>query len=396
MTPSQSIDPAAVTPSGPPAVTPGAVDIALRDGSTLRLRPVRPADEPALLRLLAGLDLDDRMLRFFSAAADVTAAARDAARVEDDRWGIVAVAGDDETVLAHGCAVREAPGSEAAEVAFVVARELRGEGVATALLALLADRARAAGIARLTAVVLPENHAMIDVFRDSGLQPQVRAAAGELHVTMPSELGAQARERFDLRDAEAAAAAVSHVLRPASVAVVGASERAGSVGGAVLRNLVEGSFTGRLHAVNPRGGTVAGLPAARSLAEVGTPVELAVIAIPAVAVLEAARDCAAQGVRALVVLSDGFGEAGEEGRARQRELVELCRRAGMRLVGPNCLGVLNTDPAVRLDATFAPTQPPAGHVAFLSQSGALGIAVIDTAQELGVGLCSPRSSTSTE
>lgn len=369
-------------------VASGVVDIALRDGSTLRLRPVGPADEPALLHLLAGLDVDDRMLRFFSAAADVKAAARDAARVAEDRWGFVAVAGDDQTVLAHGCAVREAPGSDAAEVAFVVARELRGEGVATALLAVLAERARAAGVARLTAVVLPENHAMIDVFRESGLQPQVGAAAGELHVTMPSELGVEARERFDLRDAEAAAAAVAHVLRPSSVAVIGASDRAGSVGGAVLRNLLGGSYTGRLHAVNQRGGTIAGLPAVRSLTAVGEPVEMVVIAIPAAAVLEAARDCAAHGVRAIVVLSDGFGEAGQEGRARQRELVELCRRAGMRLVGPNCLGVLNTDPAVRLDATFAPTQPPAGHVAFLSQSGALGIAVIDTAQELGVGLSS--------
>ncbi|MDO8213569.1 GNAT family N-acetyltransferase [Conexibacter sp. CPCC 206217] len=365
------------------------VDIALRDGSTLRLRPVRADDEPAILALLQALDADDRALRFFSAGANLRFAAHSAAAVDEaGRWGVVAVAADDTTVLGHGCAIRVAPGAPAAEVAFVVARELRGEGIATAMLALLAEHARSAGIEWLTAVVLPENHAMIEVFHESGLQPEVRVAAGELHLTMPAELGESARERYDLRDAEAAAAAVAHVLRPQSVAVVGASDRPGSVGGAVLHNLVEGGYSGRLHAVNRRGGTVGGLPAARSLGEIGEPLDLVVIAIPAVGVLDAARDCAAHGAHALVVLSDGFGEAGEEGRARQRELVEICRRAGMRLVGPNCLGVLNTDPAIRLDATFAPTQPPPGHVAFLSQSGALGIAVIDTARELGIGLSS--------
>lgn len=187
---------------------------------------------------------------------------------------------------------------------------------------------------------------------------------------------------------ETAAAAVRHVLAPRSVAVVGASERPGSVGGAVLRNLRAAGFTGALHVVNRHGGTVAGLPAARSVGALGAPVELAVVAVPAAAVAEVARDCAAHGTRALVVLSDGFGEAGEEGRARQRELAEICRQGGMRLVGPNCLGVINTDPAVALDASFAPTLPPQGRIAFLSQSGALGIAVIDTARELGIGLSS--------
>ena len=366
-----------------------AVDIALRDGSTLRLRPVRSADEPALRALLASLDSDDRALRFFSAGANLDRAAHEAARVDDrDRWGLVAVGPDDRTVLGHGCALRTSAGGEEAEVAFVVARELRGEGVATAMLAHLAELVRAAGVERLTAVVLPENHAMIDVFRQSGLQPRVRSEPGELHVTMPAELGAAARERYDMRDAEAAAAAVARVLRPRSVAVLGASGRPGSVGGAVLRNLVAGSFAGRLHAVNRHGGTVGGVPAVRSIAAIGEPVDLVVVAIPAAGVIDAARECADHGVRALVVLSDGFGEAGEAGRARQRELVEVCRRAGVRIVGPNCLGVLNTDPAVRLDATFAPSRPPAGHVAFMSQSGALGIAVIDTARELGVGLSS--------
>jgi len=373
----------------------GAVDIALRNGSSLRLRPVAAADEPELRRFLATLDERDRALRFFTAAADLDRAAHLCACVErGDGWGIVALApggGDDgaaERIVGHGCALRVAPGTDTAEVAFVVGSELRGGGVATAMLAHLAKLARDGGVRRLTAVVLAENAAMIDVFRESGFDVEVRAAAGELELSMPAEIGAGARERYDRRDAEAAVAAVGHVLRPGSVAVVGASARAGSIGGAVVRNLLDGAYAGRLHVVNRRGGTIAGLPAARSLRELDEPVELVVVAVPAAGVAEVARDAAATGAKALVVLSDGFGEAGEEGRARQRELVEISRRAGMRLVGPNCLGVIDTDPAVRLDASFAPTQPPPGHVAFLSQSGALGIAVIDTARELGIGLSS--------
>ncbi|MCW2952537.1 MAG: family N-acetyltransferase [Conexibacter sp.] len=363
-----------------------AVDVVLRDGTSVRLRTPRAEDAPAMRALLEKLDSRDRLLRFFTAAPNLDAAARWAVDRQPDRFGIVAVAGDDRTILAHGCAVRSEPGE--AEVAFAVDPRLRKAGIATTMLAHLAELAGAGGVDRLTAVVLPENRAMLDVFRESGLQPTIRWHDGELHLAMPTALGPAARERYDRRDAEAAAAAVEHVLRPRSVAVLGASDRAGSVGGAVLRNLIAAGYTGALHAVNRRGGTVAGLPANRSLDAIGAPVETVVVAIPAEGVAAEAEACGRLGVRALVVLSDGFAESGEAGRRRQQELLAICRRDGMRLVGPNCLGVLNTDPAIRLDATFAPHQPPAGRVAFLSQSGALGIAVIDAARELGLGLSS--------
>jgi acetyl coenzyme A synthetase (ADP forming)-like protein len=361
------------------------VDIALRDGTTLHVRPVRPDDELRLRDFLERLSPEDRVMRFFSAGTNVAAAARDAADVDyEDRYGIVAVGGDGETVLAHGCFVRTS-GREA-EVAFAVDGSLRGEGVATAMLAHLADAAREAGIDRITAVVLPQNRAMLDVFRESGLHPEVRVDHGDVQVSMPVVMDAEAWERYDRRDAEAARAAVSHVLRPSSVAVVGASDRPGSVGGAVLRNLIDAGFTGRIHPVNRRGGTIAGLPAARTPQEIGEPIELGVIVIPAAGVAQAAEDCAQAGARALVVISDGFAEAGPEGRRRQDELLAVCRRHGMRLVGPNCLGVMCTDPDVRLNAAFAPGRPIPGSIAFLSQSGALGIAAIDLAQELGLGL----------
>ncbi|MCW3013058.1 MAG: CoA-binding domain protein, partial [Solirubrobacterales bacterium] len=182
--------------------------------------------------------------------------------------------------------------------------------------------------------------------------------------------------------------AVEAVLRPRGIAVIGASERAGSVGGAVLANVLAAGFTGTVHAVHPRADRVHGVRAYPRVTDIAEPVDLAVIATPAAAVAGAARDCVAKGVRAVVVISAGFGEAGPAGEVRQHELLEICRAGGIRLVGPNCLGVLNTDPAVRLNATFAPQQPPAGRVGFLSQSGALGIAVIEAAAGLGIGLSS--------
>jgi acetate---CoA ligase (ADP-forming) len=367
--------------------TERVVDVVLRDGRTLRIRPVRPGDAAELGHFLANLSPEARVFRFFSAGTDLHAAARVAADVDyRDRYGIVAISGSDRSIVAHGMYIRTRAGP--AEVAFAVGDELHGQGIATTMLAHLAEAAAANGIDRFVADVLPGNHRMVDVFRESGLDAQVRAEPGLLVVSMPTELSAGAQARYDERDAAAAAAAVEAVLRPRGVAVVGASERPGSVGGAVLANVLAAGFTGAVHAVHPRASSVHGVTAHPRITDISEPIDLAVITTPASAVARAARDCVAKGVRALVVISAGFGEAGPAGASRQRELLEICRAGGMRLVGPNCLGVINTDPAVALNATFAPTQPLAGRVAFLSQSGALGIAVIEAAAGLGIGLSS--------
>ncbi|MEA2154305.1 MAG: hypothetical protein QOE11_445 [Solirubrobacteraceae bacterium] len=357
-------------------------DIALRDGATAHVRAAQTADIPALGAFLAGLSADSRWLRFLG-AVDAGAAARG---LVERGIGLLATAGPDGAIVAHACYVPEAPGR--AEVAFAVSDDWHGHGIATLLLVQLAELADAAGITTLTATVHPSNHRMLGVFRDSGFPIEVTSEPGELHVRLPARLGRGARRRFEERDATAAIAAVRHVLEPTSVAVVGASGRNASIGGVVLRNVLAAGFAGPVYAVNRHGGRVAGLPAYDSLADVPGPVELAVIAVAAPAVLAVARDCAAHGVRALVVLSAGFGEAGAAGRALQDELLSICRAGGMRLVGPNCLGVLNTDSGVRLDATFAPATAPAGPIAFASQSGAYGIAALELAAHRGLGLTS--------
>jgi acetate---CoA ligase (ADP-forming) len=212
----------------------------------------------------------------------------------------------------------------------------------------------------------------------------VRAEPGELHVELPAQLGREARARFEERDDLAAAAAVAHVLAPTSVAVIGASRRRGSIGGAVMSNLVAGGFDGGRYPINPHAHTIAGRRAFASVLDVPEPVEMAVVAVAAERVPEVARECAEKGLRALVVLSAGSGETGSEGRVLEDELLGICRAAGMRLVGPNCLGVLNTDPAVQLNATFAPGRPPAGRI----ESGAYGIAALGLAARRGLGLSS--------
>src|SRR3954469_13753227 len=243
------------------------VDVALRDGRSVRIRPVRQDDESALRDFLAGLSEQARTFRFFSPAVNLSWAARSAADVDYlERYGLVAVAADDRTVLAHGMyVVTRWPD---AEVAFAVADELHGQGIATTMLAHLVQAAQAVGISRFVAHVLAANHRMVGVFRQSGLDARVRARSGELEITMPTELSQDAQRRYDEREATAAAAAVEAVLRPRAVAVVGASDRAGSVGGAVLANLLAAGFAGALHVVHPRADRVQGVTAVRRVIDV--------------------------------------------------------------------------------------------------------------------------------
>ena len=360
-------------------------DIALRDGSTVHVRPVCPEDVERIECFLGELSNEARSFRFFSAATDLGQMAR---LFTDSRGGtsLLAVTSGDGQVVGHGQYFPD--GSGGAEVAFAVADRWQGRGIATLLLAQLAEAAAAEGVGQFTAVVLTGNRKMIGTFRDSGFPVDVCTQPGELKVTLPTTLTEDGGRRFEQRERTAAVAAVEHVLRPRSVALVGASRRPGSIGAAVMANLVAGGFTGPIYPINPNAATIEGLPAYASLRDVPAAPELAVVGVPAAQVVDVAHDCAAAGVSALVVLSAGFSEVGEAGEQRQRELVAVCRGAGMRLVGPNCLGVINTDPAVSLNASFAPGVPPPGRVGFASQSGAFGITALELARTHGIGLSS--------
>ncbi len=353
----------------------------------MSVRSLTAADEVELRDFLDGLSVESRWLRFFSAGADLRSAAAYMATLAPERGrGLVATAGDPERIVAHAAYVRD--GERRAEVAFEVADGWQGRGVASLLLAHLSALAAEDGIDTFTAVVLPDNHVMIKVFRDSGFAVDVRAQPGELCIELSAALGEEARACFEERDHVAAAAAVAHVLEPEAVAVIGASPQQGSMGAAVLDNLRRGGYRGRLSVVDPGADAARGVRAYRSIADVPGPVDLAVVAAPAASAVDVARECGAAGVRALVVLSAGFAELDTRGRKRQAELLSVCRASGMRLVGPNCLGVLNTSAAVALNASFAPVAPAPGRIAFASQSGAFGIAAVAEAGRHGLGLSS--------
>ena len=361
--------------------------IVLRDGGTIAVRPIRPEDEVDLARFYSSLSLQSRIFRFFAAVANADAAAKKMVQVDyASRYGIVAVAGPTSQIVGHAMYVTIEP--RKAELALAVADAYQGRGLGTILLGQLAEAAASAGIDVLEAVVLPQNHHMLDVLRLSGFPIHSRSLPGEVHAELPTALTPEALRQFEDRDRIAAMAAVTHLLAPQSVAVIGASRTRGSIGAELFRNLVSVGFKGPLYPINPSASEIEGLPAYRSVLDVKEDVDLAVIVVPAAAVVDVARQCAQKGVRGLVVISAGFAESGPAGVELQRQLVEVCRQSGMRLVGPNCMGVINTSPNVMLDATFAPDKPVRGRIGFLSQSGGLGIAVMARAQALGSGVSS--------
>ncbi|HEY1330759.1 MAG TPA: GNAT family N-acetyltransferase [Actinomycetota bacterium] len=362
-------------------------DVALRDGSTVHVRPVRRGDLSAVRDFLQGLSRQSRAFRFFSASINLE---REAERSVDvdyvDRFALVAEAGLEPRVVGHAIYIRMP--ANRAEAAFAVADEFQGRGLGTILLAHLAQAAQEHGIDEFVAEVMPENHRMVEVFRESGFRPSMHASPGWIDVEIPTSLSPEALERFDRRDQISAEAAVRAVLSPSSIAVVGASRDRGTIAGEVFHNIVEAGFPGPVYPINLHADEVQGVRAWPTVLDTPQPVDLAVVVVPAAGVVDVARQCAKVGVRSLVVISAGFAETGPDGRSRQDELTHVCREAGMRLVGPNCMGVMNTDPRALLNATFAPLFPAPGNVGFLSQSGALGLAVMDYANVRGLGLSS--------
>jgi acyl-CoA synthetase (NDP forming)/GNAT superfamily N-acetyltransferase len=364
------------------------VDVSLRDGSTVHVGPLRPSDRERLAGFFGGLSDESRAFRFFSGGVDLRRAA--AASVEgvgsNGRYGLIATRGESDEVVGHAwCG---AVGDSRAEIAFAIADKLQGQGLGTVLLAHLAELAHDAGIESFEAEVMSSNAKMLEVFRESGFPVEMSSKAGVVRVVLPTSFSPEAVERFSERERFAAAAAIRTMFAPRGIAMVGASRERGTVGGELFHNLISSGFPGPIYPVNRSSDVVQSVQAYRGLDQVPGPVDGGGSAAPAEHGIETARDCARAGVKCLVVVSAGFAETDEEGKERQRELVDVCRKAGVRLVGPNCLGILDTSRETPLNATFAPAMPPRGRVGFLSQSGALGLALIDLASESGLGVSS--------
>lgn len=363
-------------------------DVALRDGSTARIRPVKPTDTTRVEDYLIGLSPETRRLRFWSQAIDVRELAKRIVDVDyHDHLTLLVLQGGDEGRMIGGAQYIRIEGGRA-EVSMSVTDEFQGKGLGSILLGQMAQEAARHGVTTFVADVLPENHAMVNVFRASGFTVSIRATPGAIEVEFPILLTDKAVEHFEDRETEAAVNAMRTFLAPSSVAVIGASRDSTTIGGQLFHNLLTTEFRGPVYPVNPRSPVVHGVVAYPSVKDVPGDVDVAFIAVPAAFVPDVVRDCGEKGVRGLVVISSGFSEVGGDGPARQDELVQISRAYGMRIIGPNCMGVVNTAEDIRLNGTFSTMYPPTGRVGFLSQSGALGLAVMQYATELGLGLSS--------
>jgi acetyl coenzyme A synthetase (ADP forming)-like protein len=370
--------------SGAAAITAGATDVILRDGSTLRLKAPVAGDAAALLAFLGGLSDQSLYLRYHGAPAIGPQLVEPVLDPDWEERGALTGWLDGRVVaLANWVRLRD---PRAAEVAFSVDDRFQRRGIGTRLLEQLAARAAEAGIEEFVAEVMHENLAMLGVFRDAGFDVTRASEGGEVEVRFPIAPTTVYREQVAARDHVAVRASLEPFFRPSSLAVVGASRRRGSIGGELFRNVLAGDFDGSAYPVNRSGNSVAGVRGYGSVAEIEGGVELAVICVPGEQVLPAAEDALSAGVRALVVISAGFAEIGSAGAERQERLLALVRAHGARLLGPNCLGIASSP--VHLNATFAPRSFPRGKVGFSSQSGALGLALLERAEATGLGVTS--------
>ena len=359
-------------------------DVLLRDGRSAHVRPIRPEDRDLLVAFYSRVSEVSKYYRFFSPMPRLSE--RDLVRFTHvdhrDRVAFIMLVGGEMIAVGRYDKVR--PG--VAEVAFLVEDKHQGRGIGQLLLEHLAQAGRERGIETFFAEVLPDNQAMIHTFSDAGYAVKSAFEDGVVELEFKIDPTETAIGVIQQREHRAEAASIEKFFQPRSVAVIGASRRRDTIGQVLVRNLVLGDFRGRIHVVNPSADSVSGMPAWNSVADIPDEVDVAIVAVPADAVQDVVLDCAAKGVHGLVVISSGFAETGDEGRQRQRRLVGLARSYGLRLIGPNALGVINTDPELSLNASLSSVMPHRGRAGFFCQSGALGSAILEKVENRGLGL----------
>ncbi|WP_435253421.1 bifunctional acetate--CoA ligase family protein/GNAT family N-acetyltransferase [Streptomyces tendae] len=372
-------------------------DVVLRDGGTARVRPITADDAERLVSFYEQVSDESKYYRFFAPYPRLSA--KDVHRFTHhdfvDRVGLAATIGGEfiATVrydrIGAGGTPATAPADEA-EVAFLVQDAHQGRGVASALLEHIAAVARERGIRRFAAEVLPANNKMIKVFMDAGYTQKRSFEDGVVRLEFDLEPTDRSLAVQYAREHRAEARSVQRLLQPGSVAVVGTGRTPGGVGRSILGNIRDAGYTGRLYAVNrafPEDQKeLDGVTACRSVRDIDGPVDLAVVTVPAEHVPDVVTECGEHGVQGLVVITAGYADSGPEGRERQRALVRHARTYGMRIIGPNAFGIINTSPDVRLNASLAPEMPRPGRIGLFAQSGAIGIALLSRLHRRGGGV----------
>ena len=368
--------------------SPESGRLILRDGTTTTIRIAQPADRESMARFFASLSKRANLQRFFSFAQPSAQLVESFCDNSEPRKRLSLIvtrsSNSSSRIIATGNYI--ARDETTAEVAMAVDDRFQGKGIGMLLLERLAVLAASHGFRRFWALTMVENQPMLQVFRSSGFELHTRSDGSYVEIdfsVVPTEASVA---RAEMRDRIATAASIRPFFRPNSVAVVGASRQSTSIGGRILQALIAGGFRGPIYPINPNASSVQGLSAYPTVRAMPEAPDLAIIVVPREAVLGVVDDCAARGVRAVVVITAGFAEVGAEGRELQQRLVEKIRGYGMRMVGPNCLGLLNASPTVSLNASFSPLFPIPGHIALSSQSGALGLAILSLSRERDLGL----------
>ncbi|MEE9367069.1 MAG: GNAT family N-acetyltransferase [Dehalococcoidales bacterium] len=364
-------------------------EVLLKDGSRILLRPIRQDDTERWLAFFQRQSQQTKYFRFQRDPGEM--GPEDALRFcTVDYQNTFALVGEVQKeqrkeIVAIGRYYR-LPDKRSARVAFAIEDAYHGKGIGTKLIEWLANIARDNGIAFFKGDVLAENERMMSVLKDYGFHIDSEFRGGVYHLTIPIAKSRRVERKEAERERLSTVASIRNVMAPRSIAVVGASRQSGSIGQLVFQNIMEGGFAGVVYPVNPKADAIMAVKAYPSILDVPGEVDLAIIIVPTQFVAKVADECGRKGVRAIIVITDGFKERGPEGAAREEELRDVALGHGMRLVGPNCMGILTTDPEVRLNASFSRIYPPRGNIAFLSQSGAMGLVILEYANDLNMGI----------
>jgi len=355
----------------------------LKDGSLVHVRRTTSDDREILSDFFGGLSEESILSRFMTPSIDKESLL-DELLAPDRRFCLLAirdgkVVGETDYIISR---------NESAEMGVSVSDGFQRKGLGSILLGQLAQAAADSGITTFSAATAAETHYALIFVRDLGFPVQMHAAPGYVRVTFPTSMQPAGLAAFERREADSAVAAVKRFLEARSIAVIGASRDRMAIGGALFRNIIEADFNGLVSPINKESAVVQSVAAYKSVLDCPDPVDLAFIVVPARFVVSTARECAQKGVKAVVVISSGFSEIGGDGIRLQEELVKVCRESGMRLIGPNCMGIVNTKAGVSLNGQFAPPKSIPGRIGFLSQSGSLGYVIIDQANKLGLGMSS--------
>jgi acetyl coenzyme A synthetase (ADP forming)-like protein len=364
-------------------------EVLLKDGSRMRLRPIRADDAQSWLSFIGRLSPRNKYLHFQHTAKEMNLddAVRFATVDYHDTFAFIAevLREPNREIVGTGKYYR-LPDGHSADVLFVVEDDYQGRGLGTAILEQLSNVARENGIDTFEADTIAGDERAAGIFKSYGFNIAGKVQAGVNHVVFPITRTEKITEKEKEREHVSTLASLRWLLEPRSIALIGASRHPGTIGSIMLQCLIQGGFSGKVYPVNPNADSLMSLKTYPSVLDIPGDVDMAVIAVPANLVTKVADECGHKGVHTIVVISDGFREIGQEGATREKELRDVALGHGMRIVGPNCMGVINTDPSVKMNATFSPVYPPAGNVAFLSQSGAMGLVVLEYASNLDIGI----------